>query len=219
MYRPAAILGEITSGRNRGTAELHPHDRSRWTQRRVRVNDFETASHKFMEQRPCLLQSLACVFSPPRGAPASGSSSESGVKARGTPSGRARSAPDAGLTGGESRVIAVAAAREGTAEERTPGGSAETSGSEEEPRAWQPHGPCDSTAPRVTCFANAGAGVATLCPASGWLTAVSAGVAAATRARDGVCARGSAIGAEPVRHAGRHGARGAGSSARGQSTG
>jgi hypothetical protein len=46
-------------------------------------------------------------------------------KARGPPSGLARSAQDAGLAGGSSRLTVVAAAREGAAEQRTPGGSAE----------------------------------------------------------------------------------------------
>src|SRR5262249_9003241 len=50
------------------------------------------------------------------------------------------------------RQTAVAAAREGTAEQRTPGGtSAYASGSEGEPRAWQPRGPRTSTALRDRC--------------------------------------------------------------------
>ena len=53
-----------------------------------------------------------------------------------------------GLTGGDGTAIAVAAAREATAEERTPGGtSAYASESEEEPLAWQPRGPRSGARP------------------------------------------------------------------------
>jgi len=56
-----------------------------------------------------------------------------------------------GLTGRDGTAIAVAAAREGTAEQGTPGGtSAYASGSEEEPLAWQPRGPRTSSAPAIS---------------------------------------------------------------------
>ena len=54
-----------------------------------------------------------------------------------------------GLAGGASKETAVAATREGAAEERTPGGtSAYASGSEEDPLAGQPRGVRDEHEPR-----------------------------------------------------------------------
>jgi len=50
-------------------------------------------------------------------------------------------------------MFVVAAAREETAKQGTPGGtSAYASGSEEEPRAWQPRGPRRSAAPAIDAW-------------------------------------------------------------------
>ena len=71
--------------------------------------------------------------------PGEPASSESGDERAGPPSGLARSAQAAGLTGRACTTTAVAASANSTAKQRTPGGRASRSGSEE----------AASTAPRV----------------------------------------------------------------------
>jgi len=114
---------------------------------------------------------IVFVFSSPRGAPASGSSSESAAEHAGAPqrAGAKRRSPR-GLPVVKAQEIAVA--REGAAKQRSPGEAWKRSGSEEEPRAWQPRGARDEYGPRdravLTCQAPPGEVSRARSPGEAW---------------------------------------------------